>query len=107
MTMAPGILPAATSALMKSSMRDSFSTDRLAPGGGPSWTAAAVQAYASEAAMRIAASSAFGLHGDIDHPALSFNEPYCSAARQSRWLAVAGVNHIQEYGLISFCCSEE
>src|ERR1700710_2256896 len=34
--MAPGILPAAISPLINSSMRESFSTDNTAPGGGPS-----------------------------------------------------------------------
>src|SRR6476660_3911376 len=105
--MAPGIFPVAISALMKSSMGNSFSIDSVAPGRGPSWTAAAGKARAIETATRIAANSAFGLHEYIDHPALSFNGPYCRAARQSRWRAGAGVNHTQEYGLISFCCSEE
>src|SRR3981189_915465 len=53
--MAPGILPAAISPLMKSSMRESFLTDTSAPGGGPTPAMAADEGAASKtAATRIA-----------------------------------------------------
>src|SRR3982074_2104291 len=53
--MAPGILPAAISPLMKSSMRESFLTDSSAPGGGPKSAVAADEGAASKtAATRIA-----------------------------------------------------
>src|ERR1700744_914310 len=64
--MAPGILPLASSALKKSSMRDSFSTDSVALWDGPNWAAAVGIASAIELATRIAANSALSLRGYID-----------------------------------------
>src|SRR6266849_1147946 len=53
-TMAPGMLPAAISALRKSSMAESFSRDSTACGGGPSWAAETVATVAAnKAAQRL------------------------------------------------------
>jgi len=54
--MTPGMLPEATSPLMKSSMDESFSRDSTAPGGGPSSTAPADKGAATQTAAAIAAN---------------------------------------------------
>src|SRR3954453_7680911 len=56
--MAPGILPEATSPLIKSSIGESFSRDSSAPGGGPNSTVAADTGAASETAASIAVNRA-------------------------------------------------
>src|SRR5580693_3031662 len=57
--MAPGILPAAMSALTKSSIATSFSTDKFAPGRGPKSAAT----DGSGVRSRAATSSASGFAG--------------------------------------------
>src|SRR5256885_11129690 len=81
--MAPGILPAATSALMKSSIRDSFSTESFAFGGGPSWAAAAGKARADTAAAMIAANNVTNLREVIDSCPIRLDGHYGIGRSQS------------------------
>src|SRR5215216_4698739 len=69
--MAPGIFPAATSALMKASIRERFSTDSFASGGGPNWAAAADKARADTVAAMIVANNVTDLPENIDFLPLS------------------------------------
>src|ERR1700733_1547136 len=64
-TMAPGMRPAATSPLMKSSIGASFSIDSSAPGGGPSWTVAADKGDASMTAAKNGAIGAAKRGNDV------------------------------------------
>src|SRR5688572_9894673 len=82
--MAPGIFPAATSALMKSSICNSFSTASFAPGVGPSWVAAAGKAAADSTAAIVVANNVTHLRQDIDPCPIRLDRHYGIGAYQSR-----------------------